>query len=174
MFERRLTDSLNISKANPPASPWSTLYREVMGVGVVSALPRCQVLLYTFYMCEYCHSLSIYPFYKWEHWGAQRQNKNKNKNTTSRWHSKQRSQDRRWSHLSNCTGRVLPVPQHKGPTEMLPPAIQAHPQGTAEPTRSSTARIRGRQQGFLSNYTTHLRTLLFDVWHYQQRSFTGV
>lgn len=137
---------------------------------MVSALLRCQVLLYTFYMCEYCHSLSMYPFYKWEHWGAQRQNKNKNKTTISRWHSKQRSQDRRWSHLPNCTG-VLPVPQHKGPTEMLPPAIQAHPQGTAELAWSSTARIRGRQQGFLSNYTTHLRILLFDVWHYQQRSF---
>lgn len=139
-------------------------------MGVVSALPGAKYCCIHFSCvstvthCQYTHSIN-------ENTEVHRENKNKKKTTTSRWHSKQRSQDRRWSHLPNCTGRVLPVPQHKGPTEMLPPAIQAHPQGRAELTRSSTARIRERQQGFLSNYTTRLRILLFDVWHYPQRSF---
>lgn len=64
LSERRRTDSLNIPKVNPPASPWSTLYREVVGVGVVSALPGAKyccihfTCVSTVTHCQYTHSIN--------------------------------------------------------------------------------------------------------------------
>lgn len=160
MSKRRLTDSPNKPKANPAAPPWSTLYVEV--VGVVSALLRCQVLLYTLCICEYCHYQYIHSI---------------NENTEVyrdriKTKTKPQPQDDTASREAKIEGgAIYPTalevyflcPSTRVLLRWCHRSIQAHPRGTAQLTRSSTARIRGRQQGFLSNYTTHLRILVFDV-----------